>query len=218
MAKWKDWTNADLAKLRELWDKGLPTAEIGRRLGVSKNAVVGKAHRLELKPRPSPVKKLTHEQRGARDAEVARRLARISAKKPTLSDLSTPEAIPAKANRDRIAADANREQRRASVPRSHNGNFVDVAMNARIAARAKTAPQPAPPVPAPLPAPEPKPASAKPVGRVRPCAWVIGNTDKRDFRTCGEPVEPGMPYCLAHCRICYVNYQPKAALDADGNP
>ena len=43
-----------IARLRDLWAEGLSTAEIGRRLGVSKNAIVGKAHRLELSARPSP--------------------------------------------------------------------------------------------------------------------------------------------------------------------
>ena len=34
----------------------MSTAEIGRRLGISKISVVGKAHRLELPARPSPIK------------------------------------------------------------------------------------------------------------------------------------------------------------------
>ena len=50
------WTQDRIDSLGQLWTEGLSTAEIGRRLGVSKNAVVGKAHRLSLTPRPSPVK------------------------------------------------------------------------------------------------------------------------------------------------------------------
>jgi GcrA cell cycle regulator len=50
-----EWTEAVIAELRRLWTEGLSTAEIGRRLGVSKNAIVGKAHRLALSPRPSPI-------------------------------------------------------------------------------------------------------------------------------------------------------------------
>jgi len=42
-----EWAEETILRLRALWDEGLSTAEIGRRLGVSKNAVVGKAHRLE---------------------------------------------------------------------------------------------------------------------------------------------------------------------------
>ena len=50
------WTQERVEQLGALWSEGLSTAEIGRRLGLTKNAVVGKAHRLCLPPRPSPVK------------------------------------------------------------------------------------------------------------------------------------------------------------------
>jgi len=52
-----DWNDDMVANLRQLWDEGHSTAEIGRRLGVSKNAVVGKAHRLDLPSWPSPIKR-----------------------------------------------------------------------------------------------------------------------------------------------------------------
>ncbi len=51
------WTPELIQNLSKLWDEGHSTAEIGRRLGISKNAVVGKAHRLALTPRPSPLKR-----------------------------------------------------------------------------------------------------------------------------------------------------------------
>jgi len=40
-----------------LWDQGLPTAQIGKLLGFTKNAVVGKAHRIGLERRPSPIRR-----------------------------------------------------------------------------------------------------------------------------------------------------------------
>ena len=49
------WTPALVEQLRSLWQTGASTAEIGRRLGISKNAVVGKAHRLGLDSRAAPV-------------------------------------------------------------------------------------------------------------------------------------------------------------------
>jgi GcrA cell cycle regulator len=52
-----EWAEDTIIRLRALWDEGLSTAEIGRRLGVSKNAVVGKAHRLDLPARPSPIRR-----------------------------------------------------------------------------------------------------------------------------------------------------------------
>lgn len=50
------WTEERISALSSLWAEGHSTAEIGRRLGITKNAVVGKAHRLSLTPRPSPLK------------------------------------------------------------------------------------------------------------------------------------------------------------------
>ena len=52
-----DWTEETIAHLRQLWAEGHSTAEIGRRMGISKNAVVGKAHRLQLDARPSPIRR-----------------------------------------------------------------------------------------------------------------------------------------------------------------
>ena len=51
------WTPERIAELESLWATGETTAEIGRMLNVSKNAVVGKAHRLGLPGRPSPIKR-----------------------------------------------------------------------------------------------------------------------------------------------------------------
>jgi GcrA cell cycle regulator len=51
-----EWTDDRIRKLRQLWSEGHSTAEIGRRMGISKNAVVGKAHRLDLPARPSPIR------------------------------------------------------------------------------------------------------------------------------------------------------------------
>ena len=51
-----EWTEGMIARLRELnSDQTLSRAEIGRRLGVSKNAVMGKARRLGLPSRPRPI-------------------------------------------------------------------------------------------------------------------------------------------------------------------
>lgn len=52
-----EWTAKSIGQLRSLWAEGHSTAEIGRRMGVTKNAIVGKAHRLDLPARPSPIRK-----------------------------------------------------------------------------------------------------------------------------------------------------------------
>ncbi|MCW5700510.1 MAG: global cell cycle regulator GcrA-like protein [Rhodospirillales bacterium] len=51
----QEWTPERTAALIALWNEQLSTAEIGRRLGITKNAVIGKVHRLGLQQRrPSP--------------------------------------------------------------------------------------------------------------------------------------------------------------------
>ena len=51
------WDDENVGRLKELWDQGLPTAQIGKLLGFTKNAVVGKAHRIGLERRPSPIRR-----------------------------------------------------------------------------------------------------------------------------------------------------------------
>jgi GcrA cell cycle regulator len=52
------WTDEKVDRLKELWGQGMSASEIAELLGeVSRNAVIGKAHRLGLSGRPSPIKK-----------------------------------------------------------------------------------------------------------------------------------------------------------------
>jgi GcrA cell cycle regulator len=81
-----EWTEEVIAKLRVLWSEGLSTAEIGRRLNISKNAVVGKAHRLNLPSRPSPIR------RGGTDGRASRRNQPRRAQGPTLPPLVSASA------------------------------------------------------------------------------------------------------------------------------
>ena len=52
----QEWTPIRVSALIALWEDGLSTSVIGDRLGVTKNAVVGKVHRLGLAKRGSPIK------------------------------------------------------------------------------------------------------------------------------------------------------------------
>lgn len=56
------WTDESVEKLRQLWAQGLTANEIAKKLGVTKNAIVGKVHRLCLTARPSPIKVKDSEQ------------------------------------------------------------------------------------------------------------------------------------------------------------
>ena len=51
------WTEKRIELLKKYWSKGMSASQIAETLGdVTRNAVIGKAHRLGLNARPSPVK------------------------------------------------------------------------------------------------------------------------------------------------------------------
>ncbi len=83
-----DWNDETIARLRQLWQEGHSTAEIGRRMSATKNAVVGKAHRLALPPRPSPIR------REAAEGHVPRRSATRRVTGPTLPALPSSATLP----------------------------------------------------------------------------------------------------------------------------
>ena len=92
-----EWSEETIVRLRALWDEGHSTAEIGRRLGVSKNAVVGKAHRLDLPARPSPIRR-----DGSGPSPRTRTPRRVAG--PTLPPLSSTGGPAASVPRPTVAA------------------------------------------------------------------------------------------------------------------
>jgi GcrA cell cycle regulator len=52
-----DWTDARISRLRELYSTGLSFSTIAEDIGVTRNAAIGKAHRLNLERRDSPISK-----------------------------------------------------------------------------------------------------------------------------------------------------------------
>jgi GcrA cell cycle regulator len=169
-----EWNEDVISRLRDLWAEGHSTAEIGRRLGVSKNAIVGKAHRLDLPARPSPIR------RDGNEAAAERRPAPRRLDGPTLPPLaSSGEAAVATPP---IVASA------PAVPPP--------------AARPTVTPRPVlvtPPRPVSTHTTAPRP-----YGRVVTCCWPIGEPGTKSFRFCDDRSEPGKPYCEDHAKLAYV--------------
>ena len=179
------WTDERIETLRSLWEKGLTASQIADKLGsVSRNAVIGKAHRLGLKARPSPVK-------GDSDGtprETAKKAAAPAAPKPK-PEAAAPEAA-------------------VSQPRP-----APEAKAAPTAAPA-AAPKPAIPVRTAMPAAPVKPrAPGEKVTLLdlsdKICKWPIGHPGEPDFQFCGRPVNPGFPYCTPHCAEAYQAQLPR---------
>lgn len=76
------WTVERVQTLRRLWAKGVPASQIGKDLGCTRNAVIGKVHRLQLKAR------LDHDDiNKARDRRIKEALA-VLEQGGCLSDLA----------------------------------------------------------------------------------------------------------------------------------
>ncbi len=102
------WTPERLAMLRTEWATGASTAEIGRRMGISKGAVIGKVHRMGLPAREAPANIAKQKSR----AVVARPAARSNRELPTLSD--TRAASPLRSRAATISGVSSAVERRVS--------------------------------------------------------------------------------------------------------
>ncbi len=81
------WTPERIEQLSVLWDEGITTAEIGRRIGVTKNAVIGKVHRLSLSGRAKPTSTPANRPRKPSPVPVGRQSApeRMNGHAPLIS-------------------------------------------------------------------------------------------------------------------------------------
>jgi len=193
------WNEETIRHLRDLWAEGHSTAEIGRRLGVSKNAIVGKAHRLDLDARPSPIRREGPKPVSERPAPLAR------AAGPTLPPLASaivPPAATAAYTMPRPAA-----PRPAAPPPGISNPAASISNVQPLRALSPSAPRPAvAPAPAPVPAPRPAiaPPSAQPRRSAAVCCWPIGEPGTKTFRFCDDTSLPGKPYCDEHAKLAYV--------------
>lgn len=184
-----EWTEDTIIRLRELWAEGHSTAEIGRRLGVSKNAIVGKAHRLDLPARPSPIRRDASSSDGTRAAPT-RRVDGPTL--PPLASTDTPLAAPvATLPISSVSAEA------PLAPAMLSAGHATVQ---RSAVAAPVAP-PRPVALAPVRVPSP---TIRPYARIVTCCWPIGEPGAQGFRFCDDSSEPGKPYCAEHAKLAYV--------------
>ncbi|PPQ40821.1 GcrA family cell cycle regulator, partial [Rhodopila globiformis] len=131
------WNEETIRHLRVLWAEGHSTAEIGRRLGVSKNAIVGKAHRLDLDARPSPIK------RDAAKPVVERPGACAKGAGPTLPPLASSV--------DQLSAAPPALEADAAPPAVAEPVSVPAPMVPKLHVVPPPAPPPAPPLVAAVP-------------------------------------------------------------------
>lgn len=195
-----EWNEEAVARLRELWTQGLSTAEIGRHLNVTKNAVVGKAHRLGLEGRPSPIRRAAAKKDKAAPAVKAEPKA-ASVDKPT--KVVKPKAE--KAEKADKVEKVEKAEKIEKVIKEQSAPAVTVAKKAEvhqldlIAAELKKEIKPKKTkIDFSIPAELPKRRS------LSDCCWPIGDPGTKDFHFCGARAVPGKPYCLEHVQVAYV--------------
>ncbi len=175
--------------------------------GDSRNAVIGKAHRLSLEARPSPVKANETEEKPATAAPSPVTATPPVAKAPPRAavahdNVPRQPAPPPSPFPPAIPSGPTGAQLRSIGP----GGFL----------RQGPGDQAPPATPAPprrlVPA-RPSPEIAGKTSLLdlndRICKWPLGHPGEPDFHFCGDTVNPGFPYCVAHCGQAYQAQMPR---------
>jgi GcrA cell cycle regulator len=211
-----NWTDERIATLTKMWESGATASQIADELGgVSRNAVIGKAHRLGLKSRPSPVK--PNEEKDAKKAADPVPAAKAAPAARSGPKPKAPAAPAPKAAQPAAAKPAGEiPSQPLPGPRPDMPKIVSVGPGGFL--RQGPGDQQAPIPPAPprrlVPA-KPSPEMAEKTSLLelndRVCRWPMGHPGEPDFHFCGEKVNPGFPYCVEHCGRAYQAQLPRGA-------
>lgn len=213
------WTTERIEQLKTMWERGMTASQIAEELGgVSRNAVIGKAHRLGLQARPSPVKAVDS---ASKAAPAPRKAAEPAAPVAEAPAAPVVEAAPVRA-----AAPAPRPAPAAPAPAAAadpapaqadappQPRIVSVGPGGFLRQGPGEQQQPIPPAPPRRLVPA-KP-SADIAGKTslldlteKICKWPVGHPGEPDFHFCGDKVNPGFPYCVEHCGRAYQAQLPR---------
>ena len=205
------WTDERIEKLTKMWEGGATASQIADELGgVSRNAVIGKAHRLGLKARPSPVKPNDEAEGPAPEPQAAPAAPPPPAAPRAAAPVAPPPA-PA-APRPPVATAPRAPEPAAPAPDMPRIVSVGPGGFLRQGPGDQQAPIP--------PAPPRRLVPAKPSAEIadktslldlndRICRWPIGHPGEPDFHFCGEKVNTGFPYCVEHCGRAYQAQLPR---------
>ncbi len=207
------WTDERIETLTKMWEGGSTASQIAEQLGeVSRNAVIGKAHRLGLKARPSPVK--ANDKADGPAPAAAPRPVRAAEPAPRAAAPARPQPRPAAALAPAAPIAAGGAD--APAPRASQPRIVSVGPGGFL--RQGPGDQQAPIPPAPPRRLVPAKPSAEIAGKTtllelndRICRWPMGHPGEADFHFCGEKVNPGFPYCVDHCGRAYQAQLPRGA-------
>ncbi len=233
------WTEERIATLAKMWESGMTASQIAEELGgISRNAVIGKAHRLGLQSRPSPVRSAESKAAAAAaaaPAPVAPEPAPAPvAEEPPAPPPPAPEPVaaapaptppaPEPVDDDPFTPlptaaddeDENEDDDAPATPQPRADAPVLRSVGPGGFLRQNPGEQSAPLTPAPPRRLVPARPSDAIAGKTtlldlndRICKWPIGHPGEPDFHFCGDKVNPGFPYCVNHCGHAYQAQLPR---------
>lgn len=178
------WTDERVEKLKTLWNEGMSASQIAKDLGgVTRNAVIGKVHRLGLASRT--VTKAEAPSEPAAEAVPKPDPVVTAPPEPAAKKAAAPvEAAPVvEADNDDTedeAATPALSDRAQSLPALPSENAVDIAEIDRSARKLSLMEL-----------------------TERTCKWPIGDPSRGEFYFCGQPAIAGKPYCQGHSSAAY---------------
>ncbi|MBM6576076.1 hypothetical protein KCP91_06800 [Microvirga sp. SRT01] len=221
------WTDERIDTLKTMWEAGQTASQIAEALGqgVSRNAVIGKAHRLGLQARPSPVRANDSAATAAAAAPTPAPMpaaapppAPVVAAAPPPPPVAAPVAAPPRAAAPEIEDEDEAEEAAPAVVAAPPAPPQPIMRSVGPGGFLRQAPgEQQPPI---APAPPRRLVPAKPSAEIagktslldlndRICKWPLGHPGEPDFHFCGEKVNPGFPYCVDHCGHAYQAQLPR---------
>ena len=209
------WTDERDAQLRALWDTGLSGTEIGKRMGITKSAAIGRVHRLKLAPRVSPIATITRPWTEEEDARLRQLYGGFLNVEQLAEKMDRSlHSLRYRASYLGLVAKKNSAEHRARLSGAQRKRTSPVQRAARTSAASSPARGgrvPFPPPGANLPGADPLQAlHQRRVFSGKQCKMVVSGDDE-PLRFCSEPVianakgqNCASPYCLAHYRAAYI--------------
>jgi GcrA cell cycle regulator len=183
------WTDERVETLKRMWGEGASASTIAKELGqVTRNAVIGKVHRLGLSNRVAPgeAEAETEAEPEASLSEEEERAPAPETPAAAEEDDEEPDAAPAPIPFRRQIIPAGQP-----LPPQPSPNEISPEAQAAAAAVEKTA----------------KKLTLMELTE-RTCKWPVGDPATPNFWFCGLPVQQGKPYCEAHVGVAF---QPMSA-------
>jgi len=179
------WTDERVELLKKMWGEGQSASQIAKELGgVTRNAVIGKVHRLGLSNRSTTTATPKTEAK-------AKAAPKPEAKPAAPKERAQPKPAPAPAAAEVKSTNVTPLRRQIvpagqPLPPQPSANEISPEALARVSEVEKKA----------------KKISLLDLTE-KTCKWPVGDPATDDFWFCGLPSQAGKPYCEAHVGVAF---------------